>query len=174
MCNPGTKEGVTVKDGRFAGVWPANEAFFGAMRARGALIGVAVDPLTSHECGNQRYLAIPWMDACLSAQLPKKAGAPLKAMSKSEGWLAPLYAGEGDIEEPVPAAQFTGAVEKSILLPSDRIAKAWAHYVKDTAVPDTTPPPAPTRLQVKGNELTWEAEADLESGIAGFIIERDG
>jgi hypothetical protein len=39
---------------------------------------------------------------------------------------------------------------------------------------DTTRPPAPTNLQVKGNELTWAAEADLESGIASFIIERDG
>ena len=47
-------------------------------------------------------------------------------------------------------------------------------YVKDTAVPDTTPPPAPTNLRVNGNELTWEAEADLESGLASFIIERDG
>ena len=46
MCNPGTKEGVTVKEGRFAGVWPSNEAFFTAMRAKGGLIGVAVDPLT--------------------------------------------------------------------------------------------------------------------------------
>ena len=26
----------------------------------------------------------------------------------------------------------------------------------------------------QGNELTWEAEADPESGLAGFIIERDG
>jgi hypothetical protein len=25
-----------------------------------------------------------------------------------------------------------------------------------------------------GNELTWDAVADVESGIAGFIIERDG
>ena len=47
-------------------------------------------------------------------------------------------------------------------------------YVKDTKVTDTTPPPAPTNVRVKGNELTWEAEADLESGLAGFIIERDG
>ena len=71
MCNLGTKEGVTVKDGRFAGVWPANEAFFNEMRGKGGLIGVAVDPLTAHECGNQRYLAIPWLDACLTARLPK-------------------------------------------------------------------------------------------------------
>ena len=39
---------------------------------------------------------------------------------------------------------------------------------------DTTPPPAPTNLQVHGRDLTWEAEADLESGLAHFIIERDG
>jgi hypothetical protein len=47
-------------------------------------------------------------------------------------------------------------------------------YVRDTAVADTTPPPAPTNLRVRGNQLTWEAEADLESGLARFIIERDG
>jgi len=80
MCNPGTKEGVTVKDGRFNGVWPANETFFKAMRGKGALIGIAVDPLTSHECGNQRYMAIRWLDACLEARLPKRAGQPLKPM----------------------------------------------------------------------------------------------
>jgi hypothetical protein len=77
MCNLGTKEGVMVKDGRFAGVWLANEAFFTEVRSGGGLIGVAVDPLTAHECGNQRYLAIPWLDACLSARLPKAAGASL-------------------------------------------------------------------------------------------------
>ena len=70
MCNPGTKEGVTVKEGRFAGVWHANEEFFNAVRGQGGLVGVAVDPLTAHECGNARYLAIPWLDACLSVRLP--------------------------------------------------------------------------------------------------------
>src|SRR5436305_5337869 len=76
MCNLGTKEGVTVKDDRFGGVWPANEAFFKEVRAKGGLIAVAVDPLTSHECGNQRYLAIPWLDACLNARLPKAVKDP--------------------------------------------------------------------------------------------------
>ena len=47
-------------------------------------------------------------------------------------------------------------------------------YVKDTAVTDTTPPPAPTNVRLSGNQLSWEAEADLESGLAGFIVERDG
>ena len=29
-------------------------------------------------------------------------------------------------------------------------------------------------MRLKGNELTWDAEADLESGLASFLIERDG
>ncbi len=174
MCNLGTKEGVTVKEGRFAGVWPGVEIFFNEMRAQGALIAVSADPLTSHECGNQRYLALPWLDACLTARLPEKSGDPLRPMLAGDGWLAPLHTGGPDVIAPVPAGKFAGELKKSVWLPNESVAKAWAQYIKDTAVPDATPPPAPTRLQVKGNEITWEAVADIESGLASFIIERDG
>ena len=169
MCNPGTKEGVTVKDSRFGGVWPANETFFNEVRSKGGLISVAVDPLSSHECGNQRYLAIPWLDACLSARLPKIATDPLSSMPTDQVWLAPITGGEAQ-----PMAKFSGDPLKAAWLPNEAIAKAWMQYVKDTLVSDSTLPPAPTNLQVKGNELNWEAEADLESGLASFIIERDG
>ncbi len=169
MCNPGTKEGVTVKDGRFAGVWPANEAFFTAMRARGALIGVAVDPLTAHECGNQRYMAIAWLDACLTARLPDKSGDAPRPMPVGKAWLAPLLGTQA-----VAAEAFTGDVKKAVWLPDAAVAQQWMQYVKDTALPDITPPPAPAGLRVNGSELAWQAEADLESGLAHFIIERDG
>ena len=174
MCNLGTKEGVTDKTNRFSGVWPGVETFFTAMRAQDALICVSVDPLTSHECGNQRYLALPWFDACLTARLPAKAGDPLKPMPAAQAWLAPLHTGETNLIAAVPAAKFTGAKEKSVWLPNEALAHAWAQYIKNTAVTDVTPPPAPTHLRVKGNELTWEAAADVESGLASFIIERDG
>ena len=169
MCNPGTKEGVTVKDSRFGGVWPANETFFNEVRSKGGLISVAVDPLSSHECGNQRYLAIIWLDACLSARLPKIATNPLNAMPTDQVWLAPITGSEAQ-----PMAKFSGEPLKAAWLPNEAIAKSWMQYVKDTLVSDSTPPSAPTNLQVKGNELNWEAEADLESGLASFIIERDG
>lgn len=169
MCNPGTKEGVTVKEGRFAGVWPANEAFFTEVRAKGGLIGVAVDPLTSHECGNQRYMAILWLDECLRLRLPKQNGEPLQSIPTQTAWLAPLLGSQA-----VAAREFSGDTQKSVWLPGERIAKVWMQYVKDTAIADQTPPPAPTNLQVNGNQLTWEATADLESGLAHFIIERDG
>lgn len=169
MCNPGTKEGVTVKDSRFGGVWPANETFFNEVRSKGGIISVAVDPLSSHECGNQRYFAIPWLDACLSARLPKVSGGPLNPMPTDQVWLAPITGGEAQ-----PIAKFSGDPLKAAWLPNEAVAKSWMQYVKDTLVSDTTPPPAPTNLQLKGNELQWESEADLESGLAGFIIERDG
>ena len=170
MCNPGTKEGVTVKDGRFAGVWPANEIFLEAMRSKGALIGVAIDPLSAHECGNQRYLAIPWLDACLTARLPEKDGQALKAMNASQAWLADGFLAR----QAVPQEKFSGDKAKSIWLPDEATAKAWMSYVKDTEVADTTPPPAPTNVRFRDGTVTWDAIADLESGIAEFIIERDG
>ena len=169
MCNPGTKEGVTEKNGRFAKVWPANETLFSAVRGKGGLIGVAVDPLTAHECGNQRYLAIPWLDACLTARLPDRVGEPLKPMPLNDVWLAPLPGTEAS-----PAAKFSGDPNKAIWLPNKTIAKAWTHYVTDTAVPDTTPPPGPQDLVVKGKSITWTAKSDLESGLSHFLIERDG
>jgi hypothetical protein len=174
MCNLGTKEGVTVKDAHSGGTWAANETFFTALRGRGALLGVSVDPLTAHECGNQRYLAIPWLDACLAARLPQKAGDPLRPMPETDAQLAPMYLGEGEVVAPVAAGKFAGDPMKAVWLPNAAIGAAWAQYVKDTSVPDPTPPPAPTKLQVNGPVLTWEAEADFESGLAGFIIERDG
>ena len=170
MCNLGTKEGVTVKGDRFAGVWPANEAFFKEIRGKHGLIGVAIDPLTAHECGNQRYLAIPWLDACLSARLPKTAGEPLQAMRGDKVWW-------GLILDGIAAREVKGQGDvrgEKAWLPNEAIAKAWMEYVKDTKVTDTTPPPAPTNVRVQGNKLTWEAEADLESGLASFVVERDG
>lgn len=169
MCNLGTKEGVTDKASRFAGVWPANEVFFAEVRGQGGLVGVAIDPLTSHECGNQRYLAIPWLDACLTARLPEKVGDPLRAMPADPTWLATIPGSEA-----VPAAKFTGNPLKAAWIPNESLARAWMQYVKDTAVEDKTPPPSPTNLKINGKELTWQAEADLESGLAKFLIERDG
>jgi len=169
MCNMGTKEGVTVKDERFGGVWPANEVFFREVRSKGGLIGVSVDPLSSHDCGNQRYLAIGWLDACLSARLAKVSGERLKDMPIEDAYLA-----EPTGSEAVPAAKFASDPLKAAWLPNESIARAWMQYVKDTAVADKTPPPAPTNVRVTGNELSWEAEADLESGLASFVIERDG
>jgi len=50
--------------------------------------------------------------------------------------------------------------------------------VKTGSASDTTPPPAPFDLKVTsktdGREITWDAEADFQSGIQHFIVVRDG
>jgi len=170
ICNLGTREGVTVKDPRFGGLWPNVEKFFTDFRGKGGLVGVAVDPNTSHDCGNSRYLAIPWFDACLTARLPDRAGdSQLKPMPTDGAWLAPLLGSAAQ-----PTTKFTGDAKAAVWLPTEQVAKAWAEYEKDGNVSDSTPPPAPTDVKLSGNELTWNAQADLESGVGGFIIQRDG
>ncbi len=172
MCNLGTKEGVSDKASRFAGVWPGVQTFFETLRPKGALLGIAIDPFSSHDCGNQRYMAIQWFDAVLKDRLPDQLGAPLRAMPDA-AWLASIDS-EGNVTAPVAAKDYQGDVKQSVWLPNQAVAIAWQQYIKDTAIEDTTPPPAPKNIRVDGNVLTWEAEADLESGLAGFVIQRDG
>ncbi len=169
MCNPGTKEGVTVKEGRFSKVWPANEKFLTALRKKDALVGVSIDPLSAHECGNQRYMAILWLDACLTSRLPEDPTDSLKPMPTDEAWFSPFLERVATTD-----TKFSGDKSQAGWLPNEAVAKAWMHYVKDTAIPDITPPPAPKNVKANGNLVTWDAEADLESGIARFIIKRNG
>lgn len=171
MCNLGTKEGVTVTTDRFAGVWPTNETFFRAIREKDGLIGVAIDPLTSHECGNQRYLAIPWLDACMSQRLPtdSKQSVTLRSMPREGNWYAePLQA------TALPEEAYEGDLLQAAWLPNAEVARQWMQYTKDANVEDSSPPPAPLNVRLRGDELSWECDADLESGISGFIITADG
>lgn len=171
MCNPGVKESDHPK---FNGAWTGLLAMFREYRAQGAPIGFAPDPNTAHECGDSRYLAIPFFDACLDLRLPDQAGDALRPIDPRTSWLADLSS-----HEPQPAAQFAGDVASSVWLPDARVAKAWKEYVLAGEVADATPPRPPFNVRVAQRpdgaiEVTWEAEADLESGIAAFVIHRDG
>jgi pimeloyl-ACP methyl ester carboxylesterase len=179
MINPGVKEEKTNPQnppGYEKGPWWGNLATFREYRQHGGLIGFAPDPRTGHECGDSRYLAIPFFNACLAARLPDDGdqSAALKPMPTSSAWLAPLLA-----QEAVPAADFHGKVEESVWLPDESVAKAWMEYVKTGAVGDMTPPPSPYNVKAtpdsnRGVEITWNADADLENGLRGFVILRDG
>jgi hypothetical protein len=171
MLNPGIKEST---DGRAVAACLGSSAMFKAYREKGALIGFAADPLSGHDCGDSRYLAIPFFDACLAMRLPEKTGEPLREMDTKPSWLAELMS-----RAAVPAAKMSGgAAKKAVWLPNEAVARAWMQYVKGGAVADTTPPPAPTRVQVKRLspsevEITWDAVADFESGLRAFVIERN-
>jgi len=173
MCNPGVKE---KGHAQFNGAWTGTLAMFQACRARGAPIGFAPDPRTAHECGDSRYLAIRFFDACLAIRLPDPASKDQKLtpVDMKQSWLATLLS-----EQAHPAPSYSGKADAAVWLPNEAVAKAWAEYVKTGAVSDTTPPPAPFNVkatrQTDGTvEINWDVEADLESGIQCFIIQRDG
>jgi hypothetical protein len=170
ICNPGAKENG---DKRFNGAWTGTFAMFQAYRSRGAPIGFAPDPRTSHECGDSRYLAIPFFDACLAMRLPAEGESALKPVDAAASWLAvPLS------DTAQAAASFAGKPEEAVWLPNAKVAKIWMEYVKTGAAGDDTPPPAATEVRVRRQDgkavVTWDAVADFESGIRCFIVRRDG
>ncbi len=124
-----------------------DRAMWTLWRGHDAPGGMASDPLSGHECGDSRYLAIAYFDACLKQRLGAHG---LKPAGK-------------------------GVVIDDSWLPDEAFAKVWAGYNQTGRPSDTTPPPAPTNVRLAADgELTWSAEADLESGLGGFIIQRDG
>ncbi len=148
MANPGAKE----KDHRrFRGAW---EGLF-AMRQEylkqgAAFFGWAPDPHSAHECGDSRYLAIPYFDFWLARRLPRQEGQPLQKVTAEhlQQW-------------------------QRLMEPKRQ------QYVKDARVADDTPPPAPLWVKAKRTadgavKITWLARADLESGLRQFVILRDG
>ena len=125
-----------------------DHAMLKAWREHGAPGGMASDPQSGHECGDSRYLAIAFFDACLAQRLPE-SGTTLKPPGK-------------------------GVIIDDSWLPAAAFAKTWASYNSTGRPSDKTPPPPPTNVRLANHELTWSADADLESGLGGFIIERDG
>ncbi|MBB5036062.1 alpha/beta hydrolase family protein [Prosthecobacter dejongeii] len=166
MCfNGGLKE---EQDKRHGPARVGDRAMFKAWREKGAPVGFARDPRTGHECGDSRYLAIPFLDVCLTQRLPE-TGYALNPVKVSEGWLS-----EMDDDKAVAAGEFKGALETAAWLPAKELIPLRAEYLKTGATGDTTPPPAPTQVRLHKGILTWEAEADLESGLQQFLIVKNG
>jgi hypothetical protein len=82
---------------------------FKAYRAKGAPIGFAPDPRTAHECGDSRYLAIPFFDACLAQRLPARDAKDqkLRPMDMKSAWLA-------DVRSDKAEAATTGMVQSQV------------------------------------------------------------
>jgi len=172
MVNPGVKER---DDARFRGAWTGAERMFQFYRSKNAPMGMMLDPKSGHECGDSRYVAIPFFDTCLSLRLPAPGAADksLRPVDVSAGWLAPYLSGTAR-----PAAHYEGERLQATWLPSPGVAEMWSQYVSRGEIADFSPPPEPRELSAvrtaRGVRLTWTAEADFDTGLAGFVILRDG
>ena len=91
----------------------------------------------------------------------------------SKGWLAPFLG-----HTAVPAASYKGNAVEAAWLPNEHVAKLWMEYVqvRNRCRCNATARAVNVRVTPKGgegNEITWDAEADFESGIGGFFVMRD-
>src|SRR5471030_2258033 len=95
--------------------WDGSISTFQEYRAQGAPIGFAPDPRTDHFCGDSRYLAIPFFDACLQMRLTEW-NKILRPTDMSSAWLATPF---GDTA--MPAAEFKGDTNKAAWLPNEAL-----------------------------------------------------
>ena len=156
-----------------------NARLFAAGRKKGAYWAHAVNPVVEsamdgHQVHNMRFLAIPWIDACLAMRLPLKPGdATLREINEKDAWLA-----DTATRAIGPVASFKGDKNAACWFPNQSLAEKWVEYVRTGTVTDKTPPPAPSNITASytNNKITlkWKAVPDLESGLKTFIIYRDG
>ena len=135
---------------------------------------IAPDPVTGHECGNSRLLAIPFFDICFDLRLPAGDQGTLRNVEMDESWLGDP--GSFEIER---SEGFQGDPLARVWLPNEDFALRWQEYAKTGWVTDTSPPEAPYNIsfELLGKStvrITWEADADLESGIKQFYLFRNG
>src|SRR5258708_7686714 len=97
--------------------WDGSIATFQEYRAQGAPIGFAPDPRTGHFCGDARYLAIPFFDACLQMRLTEWSNI-LRPVDLSSAWLATPF---GDTA--TAAAEFKGDPKKAAWLPNQAVPR---------------------------------------------------
>ena len=151
-------------------IWNASFPYFQSMRERGAKIAILIDPKTSHETGDSRYPAIRFFDICLEKRLPTVPGTD--ELRKIESGVV-LPSDQIDRAQELGLTEFTYF---GLWLPCPDYIDVWRKYTADCSFDDSTPPPAPfnVRINKTSGELTWTAEADVESGLKEFVVLADG
>ncbi len=135
---------------------------------------IAPDPVTGHECGNSRLLAIPFFDVCFELRIPSEGHNELREIDMEKSWL-----GDPGNYKITKLGAYQGDPLTMVWLPDEKFARNWQEYVRTGWVTDTTPPEAPYDLSFqflgrRSVRITWKAKADLESGIKQFYLYRNG
>lgn len=148
---------------------------FAKMRAMDGYAAIAYNPGQNHNLAYIRHMSIPFFEAALKQRLPEKGKTKMRAVDSKNCWL-----GNPDTFEIIKESEYKGSDKASwCRLLDEDVAKAWKEYVMTNDIVDKTPPPAPYGLVADKTadtmyQLSWKADADIESGIAKFRIYVDG
>jgi hypothetical protein len=162
-------------DGNQSGVdcWGTALHVFSKLRKMNGPVSIAYTPGQSHNFSYVRYMAIPFYEAVLAQRLSGSASVSMESLDSTKAWL-----GDTATLQIYNASRFKGNRESLCLLPDSVSASKWKEFVTTGSVADRTPPPAPFDLHIKlvkdSIQVTWNAYADIESGISYFNIYEDG
>ncbi len=146
---------------------------FSKLRSINAPVSIALNETQNHNFSYIRYMAIPFYEAVMKQRLPINGATTMNNLDVTKTWL-----GDTLTHELYQEASYTGDKKSLCVFPDEATAKNWKEYVTTGTVVDKTPPPPPTNLKITKSgadiEVSWSAEADIESGILRFEIFKDG
>lgn len=155
--------------------WQTSQREFHKLRSAGGYAAIAFTPYQNHNYSFVRYMSIPFYESVLNQRLQegRHGYKDMRDMDPSLAWL-----GDTASLNIYPAALYPGNKLAAAWLPDSLVAAKWREYVITGTVIDRTPPPPPYGLRIKRRhnvtvELSWKADADIESGISHFNIYKD-
>jgi poly(3-hydroxybutyrate) depolymerase len=157
-----------------ADCWRTAVNTFDKLRKMDGYVSIACNDGQNHNFSYVRYMAIPFYESVMAQRLPEKKSGTLRDIRPELVWL-----GDTASLNIFKASSYAGDQSAMCRFPDSLSAAKWREYVITGTVVDHTPPPAPYAVKINrisGNqaELTWEADADIESGIRHFIIRVNG
>ena len=144
---------------------------FAKLRAMDAPVSIVLNNGQNHNLSFLRTMAIPFWEAALKQRISKSG--TLQPLDRKQTWLADTTTFEIFREE-----GYSGDKTRLARLPDEASAKAWKEFATTNVVTDKTAPAAPFDLTAaklgEVLEISWKADADVESGIGSFNIYKDG
>jgi pimeloyl-ACP methyl ester carboxylesterase len=153
--------------------WATSVHAFQKLRGMDAPVSIAHNPAQNHNFSYLRYMAVPFYEAVMKQRMPEGNGTVMRDLDRTRTWL-----GDTLTLQLYRESEHTGDKSGLCVLPDEATALLWKEYVSTGTVTDRTPPPAPFNVKARRNgnniTVTWEADADIESGILRFEIFKDG
>jgi poly(3-hydroxybutyrate) depolymerase len=156
--------------------WKTALHSFSKLRGMDGQVSIAYNAGQNHNLSFLRYMAIPFFESVLEQQFSAKSSSYRKEMDQSKAWLCDTTTtGKPKIYK---ASTFTGNKLSMSWLPDSACAAKFSEFVETNMVRDVTPPFPPKKLKLteKGDSVlvSWDADADIESGIRCFNIYKNG
>ena len=148
------------------------KAIFNKFNRENALWTLAIGKKTGHETGNTRFLAIPYLDAVITARMGEEN--QLRPINPNSGWLGNIAT-----HEIVPATKYIKNFADKVWLPNKETALKWKEHIVYDRISPFRKLNAPTNVTVTDVSLTekiikWDFVPDLENGLPDFRIYRNG